>query len=65
MNNFQIRLAAIPLWADGLSVAEIAARFGVTKGKVAGVITRHRKFFPPRKIGRSVKRRGQEDERHI
>ena len=44
------------MWRDGASVAEIAARFGVTPNTVTGIASRNRVNFPAR--GSPLKLRG-------
>ncbi|ENN86044.1 hypothetical protein RHSP_31816 [Rhizobium freirei PRF 81] len=39
---------ASKLWADGLSVAQIAARLNVQLGSISGLMTRNRNMFPKR-----------------
>lgn len=41
--------AAAEMWSDGLSITEIAARYGVTRSKISGMMARDRERFPKRR----------------
>lgn len=40
---------ASEMWSDGRSITEIAARYGVTRSKMAGVMNMDRDLFPKRR----------------
>lgn len=41
--------AAAEMWNDGLSITDIAARYGVTRSKISGMMARDRGRFPKRR----------------
>jgi GcrA cell cycle regulator len=41
--------AAAEMWSDGLSITDIAARYGVTRSKISGMMNRDRERFPKRR----------------
>lgn len=40
---------AAEMWNDGLSITDIAARYGVTRSKISGMMNRDRERFPKRR----------------
>lgn len=41
--------AAAEMWSEGLSITEIAARYGVTRSMISGMMNRDRERFPKRR----------------
>jgi GcrA cell cycle regulator len=41
--------AAAEMWNEGLSITDIAARYGVTRSKISGMMNRDRERFPKRR----------------
>lgn len=41
--------AAAEMWSDGLSITDIAVRYGVTRSKISGMMSRDRERFPKRR----------------
>lgn len=41
--------AAAEMWNEGLSITDIAARYGVTRSKISGIMARDRERFPKRR----------------
>ncbi|MGR9413150.1 GcrA family cell cycle regulator [Rhizobium leguminosarum] len=41
--------AAAEMWNEGLSITDIAARYGVTRSKISGMMNRDRDRFPKRR----------------
>ncbi|MBY3073415.1 hypothetical protein HFO71_24180 [Rhizobium laguerreae] len=43
------KVAAAEMWNEGLSITDIAARYGVTRSKISGMMARDRDRFPKRR----------------
>lgn len=48
---------AAKLWSDGVSASQIAARFGVTRNVVMGIVSRNRDIFPGKNGNVTLSRR--------
>ncbi|OWV62565.1 hypothetical protein ATY75_12135 [Rhizobium sp. N122] len=48
---------AAEMWADDASIGDIAAHFGVSRGKISGIMGRDRERFPQKTKGKMAKNR--------
>ncbi|QQM29314.1 helix-turn-helix domain-containing protein [Martelella lutilitoris] len=62
MNQNAIQQAS-KLWANGLSVSQIAQELGTTNGTIAGMSKRNRDLFPQRRQGPTPADTAERDER--